>query len=103
MIRPIVWSTAALDDLDGAIAYIAARNPRAARRLLATIDKTVEGLAEMPTGRPGRVPKTHERVVLGTPYVIAYALSPQDDGREAIVILRIVHGARNWPPETWPD
>jgi plasmid stabilization system protein ParE len=33
-----------------------------------------------------------ERASRGTPYVIAYRVEP-----DAVVILRLLHGAQNWP------
>ena len=42
-------------------------------------------------GRPGRVADTRELVLPGTSYVIAYRL------REAVEILSVMHGAREWP------
>jgi toxin ParE1/3/4 len=101
--REILWSEAALEDLDDAIAYLAARSTIAPRRVTGAIDKTLERLAEMPVGRPGRVSGTYEMVVTGTAYIIAYALARGSDGREQLVVLRVVHGARNWPHDGWPN
>jgi plasmid stabilization system protein ParE len=35
------------------------------------------------------------------PYIIAYALRPIA-GRESVVIVRVIHTARDWPAEEWP-
>jgi toxin ParE1/3/4 len=56
----------------------------------------------MSTGRIGRVSGTYEKVVGGLPYVIAYAITDRA-GREAVTILRVIHGARDWPDEDWPE
>ena len=101
--RPVEWSRAALYDFDRSIAYIAIRNPSAARRVAERIDRTGRLLGEMATGRPGRVTGTYEKVVPGLPYIIAYRLGPLPDGTEKLVILRVIHGARRWLPEKWPD
>ena len=98
----VAWSESALDDLDSAIAYIAADNPAAARRALQQIDAAGEGLGRVATGRPGRVAGTYEKSVRGLPYIIAYAIQPMPGGRERIVILRVIHGARNWRAGEWP-
>ncbi|MDE1146946.1 MAG: hypothetical protein PW843_10030 [Azospirillaceae bacterium] len=37
------------------------------------------------------------------PYIIAYKFIAGPTGGEVLVILHIVHGARDWPPETWPE
>jgi toxin ParE1/3/4 len=95
-VSAVVWSENALDDLDSAIAYIAADN-----KVLERIDAAGKGLGEVATGRRGRVAGTYEKSVRGLPYIIAYAIQPLPGGRERIVILRVIHGARNWLPE-WP-
>ncbi len=41
---------------------------------------------------PGRVKGTRELVVVRTSYIVAYRLK-----RGKIQILRILHGARQWP------
>ena len=99
--RDVVWSDSALDDVDSLAAYIAADNRTAAVRVLDRIDQTVDNLAHAPTGRMGRVAGTYEKPVRGLPYIIAYALQRQPGG-ERVVILRVIHGARNWPEGKWP-
>jgi toxin ParE1/3/4 len=101
-VNAIVWSGSALDDLDSAVQYIAADNPIAARRVLERIDAAAEALGRVATGRPGRVAGTYEKSVRGLPYIIAYAIQPLPGGRERIVILRVIHGARNWSADEWP-
>ena len=100
MTRRVLWSSAALDDFDGAIAFIAARGPAGARQVASAINRAARGLRDVPTGRPGRVGGTYEKVVRGAPYLLADALSPDD---RAVVILRVIHSARDWPDESWPD
>lgn len=74
-------------------AYIARDNPMAAARVALRIRDAVEQLSENPgIGRPGRVIDTRELVVAGTPYVLPYTVS----GGE-IIILRVLHGAQQWP------
>lgn len=101
MTRPVRWSRAALDDLKAQIAYIAADNPRAARRIADRLRETGAALGATATGRPGRVAGIYEKSVSGLPYIIAYALMPAG-GAEAIVILRVIHTARDWPSGDWP-
>jgi toxin ParE1/3/4 len=92
-----------LHDFERLIAYIANDNPTAARRVADRIERAGRLLGEMATGRLGRVTGTYEKLVPGLPYIIAYSLARRHDGTEAVAILRIIHGARNWPPEKWPD
>ncbi len=101
MKRPVQWSRDALDDLKMQIAYIAADNPVAARRLVDRIRATGTALGDMATGRTGRVRGTYEKLVTRLPYIIAYAITKQA-GHEIISILRVIHTARDWPDEKWP-
>jgi toxin ParE1/3/4 len=90
----IEWLPEAVRNLETQLAYLGARNPTAAIRLGDAIEASVGHLAEFPeSSRTGRVPGTRELVVTGTPFVVVYRVEP-----EAIVILRILHGAQRWPP-----
>jgi addiction module RelE/StbE family toxin len=85
------WLRAALKDLDERAAYIAVDNPAAARRLVATLLRAINHLAEHPAlGRPGRIAGTRELVI--PPYIIPYRVR-----RNAVEVLRIFHGAQRWP------
>ena len=89
----ITWHRRARHDLQALRESIAEVNPRAARQVAQRILHAVGLLAEQPSlGRPGRVPETRELVITGTPYIAAYRVV--DD---TIVILRVLHGARQWP------
>ena len=101
--KQVVWSLDALDDLDSIITYIAAENPQAAVHVIERIENTGLALGRMATGRPGRVSGTYEKMVTGLPHIIAYAIDSRPDGTERVVILRVIHGARNWPDEGWPE
>lgn len=100
--RRVVWSRDALDDFNGIVAYIARDDPAAALKVAGRIDEAVSGLAAMPTGRRGRVAGTYEKVLPGLPYIVAYALVPAPSGEEVLAVLRVIHGARDWPPGQWP-
>ena len=102
MSRPVRWSTDALTDLADQVSYIARDNPAAARRVADAIDRTALALGEMPTGRPGRVTGTYEKSVTRLPYILAYAII-QAGGEEAVAIVRVIHTARNWRNEGWPE
>jgi toxin ParE1/3/4 len=87
------WLNLALDDLDEIAGYVSKDNPDAARRMVKRLweaARTLTGQPEM--GRPGRVHGTRELVVVNTPFVLPYRVV----GAE-IEILRVLHGARNWP------
>jgi toxin ParE1/3/4 len=91
----IKWLRRALQNLDEEAAYIARENPEAAARLVEQIATSVARLAANPAlGRAGRVPTTRELVVSPTPYLIVYRVRS-----ETVEILRIFHGARQWPDQ----
>ena len=101
--RRVVWSKHAHDDFRGIIGYIAQDDPAAARNVAVRIDRTIQTLAATPTGRQGRVSGTYEKVVRGIPYIVAYALGDEPKRHETVTILRIIHGARDWRDENWPE
>ncbi len=89
----IRWLKRALVNLDVEAAFIALDNPAAAARLVDTIARSVELLAQHPgLGRPGRVEGTRELVVANTPYLVPYRVR-----NNVVEILRVFHGARKWP------
>lgn len=89
----IEWLPAAQRDFDSIIDYIASDNPLAAIEQGDEIERQVTGLLEhRQLGRPGRVKGTRELVIVRTPYIAAYRLK-----RGKIQILRILHGAQQWP------
>ena len=102
MKRPVRWSCAALDDLKQQIRHIAKDDPVAARSVAGRIDAAATLLGERAVGRPGRVGGTYEKSVNGLPYVIAYCMD-MAEGRETLFILRVIHTARQWRREEWPD
>ncbi|HLK06035.1 MAG TPA: type II toxin-antitoxin system RelE/ParE family toxin [Candidatus Acidoferrum sp.] len=89
------WLRRALANLEEEAQYIAADNPAAASKTVATIFAAVDRLAHHPAmGRIGRVPGTRELAVSSTPYVIPYGV------RGCVLeILRVFHGARQWPSQ----
>lgn len=95
--RAVVWSKSALNDIRAQVSYIAAERPEMAQRVADQLRATGRALGLAATGRPGRVTGTYEKTVSGLPYVFAYQLYP-----DRIVILRVIHTARNWPKGHWP-
>jgi len=103
-VRRVFWSEQADSDYDNRIiGPIEAVNSRAATKLAGEIHGAIAILRDRPIGRPGRVAGTYEKLVVGRPYIIAYALQPRPGYPDDLVILRIIHTARNWPPGRWPD
>ncbi len=92
---PVSFSRQALADLEDIAAYIDARNPVAARKVINRIEELCFALGEMPgLGRPSEVEGARKLLVPEWPYKIIYEIAT---GPERIVILRVYHGARNLP------
>ena len=100
--RPVVWSEEARQDYFNILRFIAADNPFAAEKVVDAIDEAGDGLGHFATGRPGRVAGTYEKLVVGQPYLIAYAIKSRRDG-EAVSVLRVIHTSRDWPAGEWPE
>jgi toxin ParE1/3/4 len=90
----IEWTEQAIWQLDQAHDYIALSNSEEiAARIVTRIVTTIQQLSTFPlSGRPGRVSKTRELIILNTPFIAAYAID-----RDRVVILAIYHGAQQWP------
>ncbi len=92
----IVWSQSAQRDFREQVFYLAERNPAAARSVRTAVREAVGKLTDFPhRGRPGRRNGTRELVIAGLPYVVIYAV-----GNVQLTILRVLHAAQDWPPET---
>lgn len=95
----LVWSAFALADRDGIFTHIEAESPRAAIVVDERIAAAARRLVEFPeSGRHGRVAGTRELVIVGTPYVAAYAVKGS-----SIRMLRVLHGAQKWPDDLPED
>jgi toxin ParE1/3/4 len=91
----IKWLDDAVHDLQSLHRYIAQENPSAANRIAKRILSAINLLPDQPgIGRQGRALNTRELIVSGTPYIIPYRVR-----NNAIEILRVFHGAMQWPEE----
>lgn len=89
----IQWTKGAERNLEQVEEYIAQNNPRAAVDTVLKIIRTAELLTEHSAlGRAGRVVGTRELVIAGTPYILPYRIK-----NGCIQILRVLHGAMQWP------
>lgn len=87
------WSALAIADRNLIFDYIEADSPRAAEEIDDRIRAAVENLVQFPLmGRIGRIDGIRELVIPRTPYIAAY----RSNG-EMIRILRVLHGAQQWP------
>jgi addiction module RelE/StbE family toxin len=93
------WSAFAIADREAIFDYIEADSPQAAAEIDRRIQEAIEILVDFPEiGRTGRVEGTRELVIQRTPYIAAYQIKPK-----AITILRVLHGAQQWPDEMKPQ
>jgi addiction module RelE/StbE family toxin len=87
------WTEPAARDLEQISDYIQKDRPTAATAVARSLFDAADSLSFMPgRGRVGRIPGTRELIVSGLPYIVVYRLTST-----MIQILRIYHGARNWP------
>lgn len=90
--QPVKWSKPASEDFLAIIDYISDENPRTAQLLK---DEVQERIAQLPDHprlyKSGRVEGTREMVVKPN-YLVIYR-----ETSAAILILRILHAARQWP------
>lgn len=89
------WTDSALSDLEHIENYISEDNSPvvAIDIVLRIIDAVGSVLPAHPeAGRIGRVDNTRELVVDGTPYLVIYRIT------QAVELLRVLHGAQQWPP-----
>lgn len=92
----IRYTETALVEVDEIFAYVAQRNPAAAARVVARIERTIKNLSDFPemaqeADEPGvrRIPAGHY------PFIVFYTIEADE-----VVILHVRHGARRWP---WED
>jgi len=87
------WTLQAASDLEQMCDYIQKESAEAALATARRVYRRIEALRRYPyRGRAGRVPGTRELVLAPLPYVGVYEVAV-----DAIVVSRILHGARRWP------
>ena len=88
----LVWTPEAVQDRDTIFDYIEADNPAAALALDDLFSEKAARLLDHPElGRPGRLVGTRE-LVAHRNYLLIY-----DQAGDTLRILRVLHGARQWP------
>ncbi|MBL8704880.1 MAG: type II toxin-antitoxin system RelE/ParE family toxin [Rhodospirillales bacterium] len=92
----VIWRPIAKDDLAQIHAFIAKDDPSTAEAIVHRIIAASRLLEDHPgAGRAGRVSRTRELVVSGTPYILPYwQLSPSE-----VEILAVIHGSMRWPAD----
>ena len=90
------WTTDAADDLERICDYIALSRPDSARQIAQSVVERIGTLESFPRlGRPGRVQGTREITFPPLPFVAVYEVF---DDQDEVRVLRILHGAQEWPP-----
>jgi toxin ParE1/3/4 len=90
----IRWTDAALRDFTHICDYILKHKSEATSRKVAlAIHRQLDLLAKFPeSGRTGRKPDTRELIFSGLPHLAVYRIH-----FETVEVLRILHGAQDWP------
>lgn len=90
------WTTDAADDLERICDYIAQDRRESARRAAQSVVERTGTLETFPhLGRLGRVSGTREMAFAPLPFVAVYEVI---DAHDEVWVLRILHGAQQWPP-----
>jgi plasmid stabilization system protein ParE len=94
------WTDPAQTDLLAILDHIARDDPAAAERVRRRLLSAVAALTLQPRrGRPGRVAGTRELVIPRLPYIAVYRIFEAASSTAGeIQVLRLLHGARRWPP-----
>jgi plasmid stabilization system protein ParE len=91
-VATVEWGALARQDLLSIIGFISDDNPEAAQRFKNEIEARIADLASHPKMyKAGREAGTREMVVYPN-YVVVYR-----ENTETVIILRILHAARQWP------
>ena len=85
----------ALNDLADIFDYIALDNPAAAERLVMELLEQFDRTGDFPNiGRRADEIATGHRVLVHGRYLLIYAIY---DSEQIVELVRVVHGARDWP------
>jgi len=96
----VVVTAGAERDLEDIASYVAAQSPRSALMLIRGLREKCESLADTPRGYP-LVPRYEHKGVRRRPfgnYLIFYRV-----GQDAIEVIHILHGARDYEPLLFPE
>ena len=89
----IRYRPTAVAQLDAIFSYIAQRSPQSATRVVETIKRNIDRLAEFRySARASEVPGIRELPIVRYPYIVFYAV---DDVANEIHILRIRHTSQD--------
>lgn len=87
------WTPAAVADLENIGQYLKERFPALAQPTVERLYNAVQSLTKFPyRSRTGQLPGTRELITAPLPYIVVYQVN-----EPVIQILRILHGAQDWP------
>ena len=87
------WTEEAADDLERIADYLLNHTPGRAPELVRAVYDAPSALLTFPNrGRLGKKEGTRELVLSPLPYIVVYAVRG-----DVIFVVRILHGAQNWP------
>jgi len=88
------YTKLAIQDIQQAFDYIAKDNPQSAKMVIERIEKGIDTLCAHPSlGRPGRVDRTREYVIVHTPFIVVYR-----PYKLALWVLSVLHTSKKYPP-----
>jgi plasmid stabilization system protein ParE len=89
----IRYTETALVEINEIFAYIFERNPSAAERVVARIERTIQNLGDFPEmAQEADEPGARRMPVAGYPFLVFYTIEADE-----VVILHVWHGARRPP------
>ncbi len=92
MVKEIIFTVLAQEDLRAIKQYICCDNFEAAQQVVEYIIDSVEKLKDNPAiGRAGRVLRTRELIISKYPYIVPYQVRDN-----TVYVLRILHTSRKW-------
>jgi len=98
MAYSIVYKAYAEQDIWEIADYISEHSMQAAVEFLQAVKKRIEGLVDMPLMCPKINPRQDYRKMLVGSYVVLYIVN---EHTKEILIMRVVHGKRNYQEELW--
>ena len=92
MLKEIIFTIPAQEDLRAIKQYICCDHFETAQQVVEYIIDSVEKLKDNPSiGRAGRVLRTRELVISKYPYIVPYQVR-----ENTIYVLRVLHTSRKW-------
>ena len=98
MAYSIIYKAYAEQDIWEIADYLSDHSMPAAVEFLQAVKKRIEGLADMPLMCPKINPRQDYRKMLVGSYVVLYIVN---EHTKEILIMRVVHGKRNYQEELW--